>query len=244
MSKLTPSMIKALRHVAGEYIADAGQLPGRTFAALERRALIVTHANYQRDLTADGLKAYVALIAETGAPRCSGAWCKNEGAYRYALVRGKAMFACGPCSYNGTKTDGMGNITRIDPITAPAEAIEVEPVTTTTAQSLAVFAGIERALSAAARPVIVHDENGLDWHLFGADGKPVIAGEYTARDGDRFTIEAQPEVYFGLSVNEAPRVTEIQWQTIAGRPRRKRQSGMFGAHVELIMDGWHWRHGF
>jgi hypothetical protein len=97
------------------------------------------------------------------------------------------------------------------------------------------------APAAEAQYVTVTDEQGVIWHLTDADGQPVAAGEYTAEDGDRFTIAKHPEAYFGLGVNEAPRTVDITWQTICGKPRSRRQSGVFGAYVDMIVDGWHWK---
>lgn len=100
---------------------------------------------------------------------------------------------------------------------------------------------IVKAAEPEVQYVTVTDEQGVIWHLTDADGQPVAAGEYTAKDGDRFTIAERPEAYFGLGVNEAPRTVDITWQTIAGKPRSRRQSGVFGAYVDMIVDGWCWK---
>ena len=121
---------------------------------------------------------------------------------------------------------------------AIAPVVEVTPVTSTTAESLALLQGIsaaqELAESRAAEPQYVtvngRPETGLRWHLCDSSDQPVEAGEHITDTGLNFTLAATPDASCDRESGEPVRIAV----TYSGSER------LAWIKAEMLVTGWHW----
>lgn len=76
------------------------------------------------------------------------------------------------------------------------------------------------------------------YRLTDRDGQPVAAGEHTAKDGDRFVIEADPELR--RMPSGLPRYARVHWLTSAGKPVGQPGGIADYCFVPHLVKGWEW----